>query len=75
MSSIHFDAIVGADQVIRPPAGMYLPHGEITVVVTPHAMAANATKSRPGPGLFKGAITYMAPDFEAPLEDMKEYME
>jgi prevent-host-death family protein len=35
-----------------------------------------ATKpSRPGPGLCKGMITYMAPDFDAPLEDMKEYME
>jgi prevent-host-death family protein len=30
---------------------------------------------RPGPGLCKGVITYMAPDFDAPLEDMKEYME
>ncbi len=32
-------------------------------------------KQRPGPGLCKGMITYMAPDFDAPLEDMKEYME
>jgi antitoxin (DNA-binding transcriptional repressor) of toxin-antitoxin stability system len=30
---------------------------------------------RPGPGLCRGAIVYMAPDFDAPLEDMKEYME
>ncbi len=30
---------------------------------------------RPGPGLFKGIIKYMAPDFDAPLEDMREYME
>ncbi len=30
---------------------------------------------RPGPGLCKGMITYMAPDFDAPLEDMKEYLE
>jgi prevent-host-death family protein len=30
---------------------------------------------RPGPGLGKGSIIYMAPDFDAPLEDMKEYME
>lgn len=34
-----------------------------------------AQTSRPGPGLCKGMITYMAPDFDAPLEDMKEYME
>ena len=31
-------------------------------------------KQRPGPGLCKGMITYIAPDFDAPLEDMKEYM-
>ena len=30
---------------------------------------------RPGPGLCRGAIVYMAPDFDAPLDDMKEYME
>jgi len=29
---------------------------------------------RPGPGLLKGMITYMAPDFDAPLEDLQEYM-
>ncbi len=30
---------------------------------------------RPPPGLCKGMITSIAPDFDAPLEDMKEYME
>ena len=30
--------------------------------------------TRPGPGLCKGMITYMAPDFDAPLEEMKECM-
>jgi len=30
---------------------------------------------RPGPGLLKGMITYMAPDFDAPLEDLRESME
>jgi antitoxin (DNA-binding transcriptional repressor) of toxin-antitoxin stability system len=32
-------------------------------------------KQRSGPGLCKGMITYIAPDFDAPLEDMREYME
>lgn len=32
-------------------------------------------KQRPGPGLLKGMITHMAPDFNEPLEDLKEYME
>jgi antitoxin (DNA-binding transcriptional repressor) of toxin-antitoxin stability system len=31
--------------------------------------------TRPGPGLGKGMITFIAPDFDAPLEDMREYME
>ncbi len=30
---------------------------------------------RPLPGLGKGMITFIAPDFDAPLEDMKEYIE
>jgi antitoxin (DNA-binding transcriptional repressor) of toxin-antitoxin stability system len=30
---------------------------------------------RPPPGLGKGMISFIAPDFDAPLEDMKEYME
>lgn len=30
---------------------------------------------RPGPGLGKGMITFIDEDFDAPLEDMKEYME
>ncbi len=32
-------------------------------------------RPRPAPGLGKGSILYMAPDFDEPLEDMKEYME
>ncbi|MSR58063.1 MAG: hypothetical protein EXS05_10350 [Planctomycetaceae bacterium] len=35
----------------------------------------SAKSARPGPGLCQGMITYMAPDFDAPLEDMQEYME
>ncbi len=34
-----------------------------------------AKPPRAGLGLCKGAIVYMAPDFDAPLEDMREYME
>lgn len=30
---------------------------------------------RPAPGLGKGSILYMAPDFDAPLEEFKEYTE
>ena len=31
--------------------------------------------ARPAPGLGKGSILYMAPDFDEPLEEFKEYME
>lgn len=74
MKTIQFTVVVGIDQVIRPPADVLLPQGEIDVVVTPRE-AQPASPSRPGPGLCKGMITYMAPDFDAPLEDMKEYLE
>lgn len=30
---------------------------------------------RPPPGLGQGSILYMAPDFDEPLDEMKEYME
>lgn len=39
------------------------------------APAIPQPKSRPGPGLCKGMITHIDPDFDAPLEDMREYME
>ena len=34
-----------------------------------------AHPSRPAPGLGKGSILYMAPDFDEPPEEFKEYME
>jgi prevent-host-death family protein len=34
-----------------------------------------ALPPRPAPGLGKGSIVYMAPDFDEPLEEFKEYME
>jgi prevent-host-death family protein len=30
---------------------------------------------RPAPGLGKGEILYMSPDFDAPLEEFREYVE
>lgn len=30
---------------------------------------------RPAPGLGKGSILYMAPDFDEPLDEFKEYTE
>jgi len=39
------------------------------------AIPQPAPKQRLGPGLGKGMITFIAPDFDAPLDCMKEYME
>ncbi len=36
--------------------------------------APTAGVPRPAPGLLKGRITFMADDFDAPLEDLREYM-
>jgi hypothetical protein len=74
VKTIQFNAVVGVDQVIRPPNGIVLPQGEIEVVVRPRRPDSAVLPPRAGPGLCKGMITYMAPDFDAPLEDMKEYM-
>lgn len=38
-------------------------------------MAANVAPKREPPGFMKGTVLYMSPDFDAPLEDFKEYME
>lgn len=35
----------------------------------------SARPPRPAPGLGKGSILYMAPDFDEPLEEFREYME
>jgi antitoxin (DNA-binding transcriptional repressor) of toxin-antitoxin stability system len=34
-----------------------------------------ATQHPRQPGTLRGTVLYMAPDFDAPLEDFKEYME
>lgn len=45
------------------------------LVGTPASPFPATERLRLGPGLCKGMITYMAPDFDAPLEDLKEYLE
>lgn len=60
-----------------------LPAGE-EVVITENdqpvarlvAPIAEQTARKPRqPGTLKGTVLYMAPDFDAPLDDFKEYME
>jgi antitoxin (DNA-binding transcriptional repressor) of toxin-antitoxin stability system len=49
----------------------------ITEIQQPVAklMSQPVNGPRPSPGLGKGSIIYMAPDFDAPRDEMKEYME
>lgn len=35
----------------------------------------SARLPRPAPGMGKGSILYMAPDFDEPMEEFREYME
>ena len=38
-------------------------------------VSESAKPPRPVPGLGRGSIVYMAPDFDAPLEEFQGYME
>ncbi len=57
------------------------PGGEIIITENAQPVAklvcepAKAVKQRPAPGMFPGSIIHMAPDFDAPLDEFKEYME
>ena len=64
----HFDG-----KVIVPDEPVHLPVGKrlrIVVEVEPSADAPRRLL-----GTMKGTVEYMAPDFDAPLDDFKEYME
>jgi len=39
------------------------------------ATATKPQKQPRQPGTLRGSVLYMAPDFDAPLEDFKDYME
>ena len=56
------------------------PGEEVTLMEDDHPVAklvAAAPVPRPIPklGTQRGSVLYMAPDFDAPLDDFKEYME
>jgi hypothetical protein len=39
-----------------------------------HTATAPTQKPRQ-PGILRGSVVYMAPDFDAPLEEFRDYME
>jgi prevent-host-death family protein len=56
--------------------------GEVVVITKDNEPVARLTSAdRPEsktprqPGTLRGTVLYMAPDFDAPLDDFKEYME
>lgn len=55
--------------------------GETLIITRDDRPVANLTATAPTerrprvPGTLKGTVLYMAPDFDAPLDDFKEYME
>ena len=56
------------------------PGEEIVITENQHPVATlvrnnSARPARPAPGLGKGSILYMAPDFDDPLDEFKEYVE
>ena len=56
------------------------PGEEIVITENQHSVAKLVGERpvrlpRPAPGLGKGSILYMAPDFDEPLEEFQEYME
>lgn len=70
-------------QMTLPELVDHLTPGDEVILTRNHQTVAKlvsetpkpAPKPRPGPGLGKGMITFIAPDFDAPLDCMKEYME
>ena len=57
-----------------------LPGDEIIITENDRMVAklvceATVSSIRPKPGLGKGSIIYISPDFDEPLDEMKEYMQ
>lgn len=56
------------------------PGDEIIITEDDRPVARLTAAARPGtpprpPGFLRGSVLSMAPDFDAPLDDFKEYME
>jgi prevent-host-death family protein len=59
---------------LRPGDEIVITEGEEPVARLLPPTAARAPKRRQL-GTLRGTVTYVAPDFDAPLEDFREYME
>ena len=59
---------------LHPGDEVVITEGERPVARLVPAIAGTARKKRQL-GTLRGTVTYIAPDFDAPLEDFKEYIE
>lgn len=62
-------------QLIGPGDEVVIAENGLPIAKVVDPSVSTTPRPRPGPGLLRGRIAYMAPDFDAPLEDLKEYME
>ena len=80
MFGIELDALAEAQARLGELIETLIPGEELRIVKDDHTIATlvrtppRRTEPRQ-PGGAKGMILYMAEDFDAPLEDFKEYME
>ncbi len=73
-----FITVEEAQATLRELIGKLIPGEEI--FITEHERPVAKLIAVPKPterrlGTLRGTVLYMAPDFDAPLEDFKEYME
>ncbi len=72
MSTITAILEADVDGTLHLPLPAELRHGKVRVIATLEP-ASDEKKASPKPGSLTGF--WMAPDFDEPLEDFKEYME
>jgi antitoxin (DNA-binding transcriptional repressor) of toxin-antitoxin stability system len=75
-----FITVEEAQATLKELIGKMIPGVELFITENeqPVAKLIAVPKTQQGPrqpGTLKGTVLYMAPDFDAPLEDFKEYME
>jgi antitoxin (DNA-binding transcriptional repressor) of toxin-antitoxin stability system len=69
-----------AQATLKELLGKLSPGEEVVITdnqrpVAKLVVTAGAPRKPRQPGTLRGTVLYMAPDFNAPLEDFKEYME
>ncbi len=67
-----------AQATLKELIGKLAPGEEVVITDNQQPVAKLVATAKPTErklGTLKGTVLYMAPDFDAPLEDFKEYME